>query len=70
MSTKKETENATAKRREKLKERAEFYKQELDLLSPYRDYLKCEVEIMQLNKMRDRLIEEQENWESLHKKEV
>lgn len=70
MSTKKETEEAKAKRREKMKERAEFYKQELELLSPYRDYLRCEVEVMQLNKMRDRLIEEQENLESLHKKEA
>jgi len=70
MSTKKETAEAAAKRREKMKEQAEFYKQELELLSPYRDYLKCEVEIMQLNKMRERLIEEQENLASLHKKEA
>jgi hypothetical protein len=68
-SQERETNEATRRRRVEMQKQAEFYKTELDLIAPYRDYMKCKVEIMQLNLMHEKMVEERENWESLHKKE-
>jgi len=64
-----EKEEATIKRREEQLKVAEFYKAELELIKPYRDYIECKVQIMKLNMMHDTMVQEREDFDALHKKE-
>ena len=69
MNPEKNVNDAITKKRIEAEKAAAFYMNELKLMTPYRDYLKCKVEIMELNLRHDNMIAEMQDLESRKKME-